>query len=165
MSVAPRPVIERFMAFISPEPNTGCWLWAGADDQRYGYGRFGLTRSKAVAAHRLSWALHRGGDPGRLHVLHKCDVPACVNPDHLFLGTDDDNRRDAMAKGRTLRGERGPGASLSNEQAERIRLRAAAGESQAVLSREFGVEKWTIGRIVRRQTYVPHARKEWNHVA
>lgn len=78
----------------------GCWLWTGARDKR-GYGSISLSGrgSGRVKAHRLSWFL-AFGDPLDNHVLHKCDTPACVRPDHLFLGSDLENMRDMAAKGR-----------------------------------------------------------------
>lgn len=80
------------------EPNTGCWLWT-ADTLKNGYGRL-KWKQKEWKAHRASWLFHYG-DPGKLYVCHKCDTPACVNPDHLFLGTAGDNRRDCSRKQRT----------------------------------------------------------------
>ena len=95
MGVYPRrPREERFWPKVEPEPNSGCWLWNGAVDKR-GYGRLGRT-----LAHRISYEIAYGR-PGRgLYVCHTCDVPGCVRPDHLFLGTQSDNIRDAATKGR-----------------------------------------------------------------
>lgn len=88
-------------AYSIPEPNSGCWLWTGSCN-RDGYGR--LTHShRTVDAHRLSWLAHRGPIPDGLWVLHACDVPSCVNPDHLWLGTNSDNQRDCTTKGRRRR--------------------------------------------------------------
>jgi hypothetical protein len=86
--------IARFHAKYIPEPNSGCWLWDGWVNGR-GYGRFGKG-----LAHRISWELHRGPIPAGMNICHKCDVPPCVNPDHLFLGTQTDNMRDCARKGR-----------------------------------------------------------------
>ena len=79
--------LERFMRHVSPEPNSGCWLWCGAV-RKDGYGVAGtgsrLHGSRRIpAAHRFSWELHRGPIPVGQWVLHKCDVKICVNPDHL----------------------------------------------------------------------------------
>lgn len=98
-----RHIIDRFMDKIEPEPNSGCWLWTAAVS-RLGYGTF---RGESVydperKAHRHSWKLFRGRIPDGLHVLHKCDVRCCVNPDHLWLGTQGDNVRDCFRKGRTM---------------------------------------------------------------
>ena len=85
---------ERYMT----EPNSGCWLWTWSVDGK-GYG---LIRHKGtlLKAHRVSWKLHKGEVPKGAHVLHKCDTPCCVNPGHLFLGTNQDNVDDKVRKGR-----------------------------------------------------------------
>src|SRR4051812_187652 len=94
---------ERFMSNVSPEPNTGCWLWAGTT-QRGGYGKFKAGGAN-VAAHRYSWQMTHGPVPEGLCVLHRCDVPGCVKPEHLFVGTQKENTADMIAKGR---GDLGP---------------------------------------------------------
>lgn len=77
----------------------GCWLWTAATNNR-GYGVIGFGGgNKIVLAHRLSWILHNGEIPDGQLVLHKCDVRACVNPDHLYLGNMKDNARDHMERG------------------------------------------------------------------
>lgn len=83
-----------------PEPNSGCWLWIRRYTRGMGYGSFQINRQKNVRAHRHSWEIHKGPIPAKTHVLHRCDVPSCVNPDHLFLGTAKDNMLDKAAKGR-----------------------------------------------------------------
>lgn len=92
----PRPALEKFMDHVEPEPNSGCWLWAAST---YGeYGQFAIELHYAIGAHRASWLLHNGPIPDGLFVLHKCDVKICVNPDHLFLGTNQDNLVDYVTK-------------------------------------------------------------------
>jgi hypothetical protein len=89
---------DDFFDKIMPEPNTGCWLWAGRLHYK-GYGEIGFF-SKKQKAHRVSWLLHKGEIPDGLFVCHKCDTPACVNPDHLFLGDNKDNIDDSVRKKR-----------------------------------------------------------------
>ena len=98
--------IERFESKYIPEPNSGCWLWSGSLRGSYDYGQFSLTHTKPVPAHRFSYTTYRGDIPKGMLVLHTCDVPTCVNPDHLFLGTQDDNMRDKVNKGRQAKGEK-----------------------------------------------------------
>lgn len=81
-----------------PEPNTGCWLWTGGTNEG-GYGIFNMNL-KTVRAHRASYEFHFGRFEKKLCVLHKCDTPACINPNHLFLGTHSDNARDMVTKKR-----------------------------------------------------------------
>jgi len=89
--------MERFAEkFVRAE--SGCWLWK-AGMNHAGYGWFN-TFGKSRLANRVSWELYCGPIPVGLKVLHHCDVPACVNPEHLFIGTDADNVRDKMQKGR-----------------------------------------------------------------
>lgn len=79
----------------------GCWLWGGyKNSSNYGFTRVGGRGSKGILAHRLSWELHFGKILDGLHVCHKCDNPPCVKPDHLFLGSNLDNIKDRIQKGR-----------------------------------------------------------------
>lgn len=83
---------------INPEPNTGCWLW-GACSGPQGYGKFSLS-GKYIAAHRYSFLVSKGFLYDDKMILHKCDTPACVNPDHLYLGDIIENTRDCINRKR-----------------------------------------------------------------
>lgn len=106
MSPVAKPITERFWPRVNKAGpihavlGTPCWLWTGAPDNR-GYGRLSTTLGGSVLkAHRLSWEIANGAIPEGLCVLHRCDNPPCVNPEHLFLGTRPDNARDMADKGR-----------------------------------------------------------------
>lgn len=96
------------------DPFTGCWNFTGSRNNQ-GYGWFSIN-GKAMGAHRASWILFRGEIPEGQIVCHKCDNPQCVNPDHLFVGTNQDNRIDCENKGRSNRvcGEESPWAKLTS---------------------------------------------------
>lgn len=154
---------ERFWAKVDMagpvvRPELGrCWVWTAG--KHNGYGAIGTGSMKdgtrrMTPAHRVSWALHMGAEPGRLEVCHRCDNPACVRPAHLFLGTMQDNMADKVAKGRQARGaalgnrrgERNANAKLSDFDASVI---ADSCGSSGMLSSIFGVDVATISRARR----------------
>lgn len=113
--------VKRFWSNVTV--TDGCWMWSGTT-RNGGYGRLSLYRLP-IAAHRLSWEIHNGSIPDGLCVLHSCDVPGCVNPDHLFLGTIEDNNLDRHSKGRDASnaGELNGRSILSRSEVELIRSR------------------------------------------
>ncbi len=145
--------MERFMDKVTIEPNSGCWLWMTALN-RWGYGVFYLDPAR-IQAHRASWLLHRGPIPDGLCVLHHCDNPPCVNPNHLFLGTHSDNAKDRNTKGRAggARGVLNSHAKLTMDDVSDIRRRSAQGESGGDLARAFGVTACTVHSIVNGKTW------------
>lgn len=135
----------------------GCWEWTGATDRR-GYGRLPNGTDRHLAAHRASWILANGPIPAGLFVCHRCDNPGCVRPDHLFLGTQADNMRDAAGKGRMgsqvhperVSGELNGNHRLTLAEVGEIRRRYAAGDGlQRELGAMFGVTQTTVSGIVR----------------
>lgn len=143
----------------------GCWLWTGkvAKD---GYGQFSVTlprvglavgqptKQRHVRAHRYSWELTNGHPPpSGLVVLHGCDTPLCVRPDHLSVGTQLENRLDCKNKGRTAKGERSGQAKLSAGQVLEIRRQAKAGVPIADLAKTNGISCPGVYAIINRRTW------------
>lgn len=146
-------ILSRFWAKVNKRGPEECWLWEGSTNDN-GYGRLWVV-DRLVHAHRISYALDRGHEPTDC-VLHRCDNPLCVNPAHLFGGTQADNMADKLAKGRGARGERNGGAKLTTAQALDIRWRALHGERGVDLAAEFGISKTTVSKIKH--------RRKWAHV-
>lgn len=131
-----------FMKYVH-KADSGCWEWRAAKIR--GYGAF-----RGWRAHRASWLLFRGADPGERHVCHHCDNPSCVNPDHLFLGDPKINADDRTAKGRNKNpvGEAHASARLTNAQATEIRRLANEGAiSQREIARQFGTTQSNVAHI------------------
>ena len=148
-----RSIQERFDEKYTPEPNSGCWLWT-ASSNGLGYGKIYLD-GKMELAHRISWILQNGEIPkGKGHhgtcVLHKCDTPACVNPEHLFLGSIKDNAQDKASKDRSYKpsGELHHNAFL-DEIRVRIIKRLIAFKTLKLyqIAEIFGVDSRTISHI------------------
>jgi len=152
------------------EPDANCWHWTG-NRLPSGYGRVSVRGTglgkKNLYAHRVAYELVLGPIRDGLHVLHRCDNPPCVRPDHLFLGTQADNVADRDRKGRQAsratapngkwrRGEESPCARLTSQDVLSIRKWHELGMSSAAISRRLGVAPTTVGHVVRGHT--------WRHV-
>lgn len=174
-------IFERFEHAVMPITECGCWIWMRACSAR-GYGSLKID-GVVLRAHRFFWEQTNGPIPEGKHVLHQCDIPQCVNPDHLFLGSHADNMKDKERKGRgnhatglrnarythpetTCRGQRHwakrPGAVkgvnnnrsiLSENDVLAIRASTLSG---AALAQRFGITKTHANRI--------KARKAWSHL-
>jgi hypothetical protein len=155
-----------FHEHYMPEPNSGCWIWLASINKR-GYGQLmdnqsrqllGLPDRHPALAHRVSWTLHYGSIPNGFHVLHRCDQRWCVNPDHLFIGTNHDNCLDASQKGRLKGKNHAVGEQVATAKLNEDIVR------QILTSKERG-------RYVARRLRVTEAlisairhRKIWKHV-
>lgn len=152
------PLDVRFWAKVVKTDE--CWLWVGHRSQNRGrsaYGRI-VVNGKEVCAHRIAWEMVNGAIPEGLLVLHKCDNPACVNPDHLFLGTQKDNMQDASRKRRCpmhmhpeshVRGEANPQSKLNAEVVAQIRAEYVKGVNSPQLAARFGVSRDHVTEIAK----------------
>lgn len=147
-----------------PHMDSSCWEWI-ANYGNHGYGQFRVG-NKINCAHRVVWVLHHGSVPqdGSYHgicVCHRCDYRLCVNPSHLFLGTQQKNITDRDSKGRCARGEAQGSAKLTEDQVATIRaLYASRCLTQTQLGERFAVGQPTISRIVNRTS----KRRHWTHI-
>lgn len=144
--------LTRFWANV--ETGRGCWLWSAGKDKD-GYGQF-WDGKRRTRAHIFSYEAHRGPVPEGALVCHTCDNPSCVRPDHLFVGTNTDNMRDMVSKGRGARrpGEANPMARLTAEQVAYVRAGCKVRGDQRRIARELGVSPATINLIVRERTWI-----------
>lgn len=140
---------ERFWSKVSRVGTGECWMWQ-AFVTPSGYGLFFIDRTtRNVPAHRVSWMLTHGPIPDGMMVCHRCDVRACVNPAHLFIGTHLDNMADMRTKGRAASAERSAHARFTRETVRTIRERfAAGGVTKRQLSKEYGVTPRSIFCVV-----------------
>lgn len=144
---------DRFWKHVSITANPNiCWNW-----QLYvrpnGYGAFKVSR-QIYKAHRISYFLANNVQPASLKVCHKCDNPKCVNPNHLFLGTQDDNMKDAIAKGRYCVGSKRKGTKLTEETALKIREMYKGGkETHRSLAKIFSVSAPAIRCVLINRTW------------
>lgn len=144
---------ERFWGKV--DKTDSCWFWKSAR-RSDGYGAFTVDR-RQVSAHRHSYALSKGSIPAGMVVMHSCDQPLCVNPDHLSVGTSAQNAADAARKGRRLPGSKNHQAKLTEKLVLEMRARyAKGGISQKRIAEEYGVSPALVGFIV--------TRKLWKHI-
>lgn len=132
---------------------TGCWEW-----QRYlskGYGMM-IYKGRATGMHRISWIVFKNENPGELFVLHKCDNRKCINPDHLFLGTQKDNIKDMYNKGRNKCNATYGNTKLTEEQVLEIRKIDKKLHTCIEIGKKYGVNATAINKIQRRKT--------WKHI-
>jgi hypothetical protein len=152
---------DRFLAKVKINPfhPKGCHEWRATKDQK-GYGRFWIGQA-LHGAHRTAWELAFGSIPEGWHILHHCDNPGCVRPDHLFLGTNSINVADRNAKGRArgcveAAGETHPKTTLTTEQAQEIRAHPGGRGYYRKLAAKYGVTIQTVYNI--------RSRKTWKHL-
>lgn len=141
---------------VSPEPNSGCWLWTGARAGDYGQTHHA---GRHMLAHRRSYELSCGPIPQRMNVLHRCDNKSCVNPDHLEVGTQKKNMQDAILRGRqrVRRGSMHSMAVLSELQVEEIQKLAQSPQPRGFwlrLARDYGVDKSTVSAVKLGKTWL-----------
>lgn len=151
MSIAGR--LARYT--MKPTAAGQCWLWSGAKNA-HGYGVL-YALGRARLAHRLAWEQVHGAIPSGMSVCHHCDTRACVNPEHLFLGTNADNVADRHAKGRTRwatqRGQDHHQAKLTDED---VRAILASSERGVALAKRYSVSESSVHRV--------RAKKSWRHI-
>jgi hypothetical protein len=154
----PRPVEERFWEKVNIGEPDECWEWQAATYGN-GYGRFGIGRKEGgILAHRLVWTLARGSIPEGVCVCHRCDNPRCVNPGHLFLGSQSENVADMHRKGRarggSLAGTQNPNHKLSEQDVREIRARYASGGTyQYELAKAYDITQAQVSSICRGKSW------------
>ena len=154
-----KPLVHRFYSRIVRSDNPDdCWIWVGKIAKKRGsYGAISVAGNKTRLAHRVSWEIANGASvPVSLMVLHSCDNPRCVNPNHLSLGTALDNSNDARARGRTACGERAFGAKLTGDSVKFIRWLLSEGAVRADVARQYKTTPGNISLI--------RDRINWRHV-
>jgi hypothetical protein len=170
--------IARFYSKVGPERPDGCRDWNGSFDGQ-SYGRFkARPHPMPIRAHRIAYFLHYGVDPYPLRICHTCDRPSCVEPSHLWAGTDADNVADKVKKGRCPRGDNHPfrihperiphgeahcNAKLTQEDVDNIRvLYRCIGYTQYEIADMYELSQSYVGRIVRNQAWKNHSSTSGN---
>lgn len=146
---------EMLLRFVSKDDD-GCWLWTRAR-MKNGYGVIRIPGTgKVECVHRVAWRVWRKEEIGELFVLHRCDKRACINPEHLFLGTHVENQLDKQAKGRTPHGQNHFCAVLTEGQVLRMRKLWQSGWTGPEIAEEFCVKLFTAYDAVR--------GRNWKHL-
>ncbi len=145
---------ERFYSKFKINGKSGCWEWTATKFPK-GYGCFKLN-GKSIGAHRVSYEIHNGKIDEKKVICHHCDNPSCVNPDHLFMGTQKENLLDRKLKGRSIFGERNGRCKLKHEQVNKIRALLSNKIDQRIIAKQFGVCQTNISRIKMNES--------WNHI-
>lgn len=149
---------KHFMSHVQiPDDLKDCWIWTGAKSED-GYGWFGMHR-KTRMAHRVSYELFVDEIPDNLFVCHSCDNPGCVNPAHLWLGTNQDNMNDMISKNRqvNVKGEKVGTHKLTEREVSKIKERLEQGYYLKDIAKEFYVCKQTISNI-KNNIYWKHVK-------
>lgn len=148
---------NRFHTKVTEKDKNGCMLWTAFINPK-GYGLFKFN-GRTMPAHRCSYELHFGKIPKGMCVLHKCDVRNCVNPDHLFLGTQIENIKDMCKKGRNSKsvGMDNPKSKLTDRKVKNIKMKLSQGITITKLAKQYKVAECTIGFIKSNQT--------WKHIS
>lgn len=124
-----------------------CWMWTASVAGK-GYGQMKLPKQrKQEYSHRLSYMIYKGEIPEGKYVCHTCDNPRCVNPDHLFIGTNKENLQDMKAKGRSTFGEKNARAKLTEEQVKQIKSCLDSGMTQTQIAAAFNIHQVHVSRI------------------
>lgn len=140
------PPEERFWRFV--EKTDSCWLWTGTRINK-GYGHFNAGKEKKILAHRFSYIMHKAPIPEGMFILHSCDNPPCVNPEHLRVGTKIENSNDMIIRGRVYN------AKITIEIADKIRAEYVLGEiSHRELGIKYGISQTRVCAIVNNKSWV-----------
>ena len=155
-----KTVAERFLEKVGPVTDAGCREWLSTKSKA-GYGQF-KHKGKHLKAHRVSYEFYKGEILFGLVVMHSCDNPTCVNPEHLSLGTPRDNTLDSVKKGRKPKGEKHVSARLTEERVAWIRAALAEGLPQSKVAEAVGISQSQVSRIYLNKTWKKN-NNESNH--
>jgi hypothetical protein len=151
-----KPAEERFWKYVNKDTGTSCWEWTGCLEIA-GYGKLRVN-GKNIKAHRFSYQLHKGEIPDGMFILHSCDNPKCIRPDHLSIGTHAENMRDMINKNRDnkAKGSAAGQAKLTENQVIEIKQKLNLGIKQKIIAQEYNIDDSNISRI--------KTGKNWAHI-